>query len=158
MFAACLSDECAALEHLLFKLEEEHLVLASGRHRWLDQASAEVSAAVETLDLTERRRLGLADAIIGALGLPVAATLGDIADAIDIEQAEVLRDYRRRMRDLLEKIHDLVQRNRDLLARGLAATADALALLGAGPTAAYDATGAPPPDHAGFARIFDARA
>lgn len=158
MFAGCLSDECVALEHLLFKLEEEHLVLASGRHRWLDQASAEVSAAVEALDLCERRRLGLADALIGELGLPVAATLGDIADAIDIDQAEMLRGYRTRMRDLLERIHDLVQRNRDLLARGLAATADALALLGAGPTTAYDATGAPPSVPSGFARIFDARA
>ncbi len=157
MFAACLSEECAALEQLLFKLEEEHLVLASGRHRWLDQASAEVAAAVEALELTERRRLALADAIVGHLGLPVQATLGDIADALDEQRGDVLRDLRRQMRTLLERVHDLVQQNRDLLARGLAATADALALLGATPPAAYDASGVAPAP-AGPARLFDARA
>ena len=81
VFAAVMADEREALDTLLFKLEEEHLVLASGRHRWLRQASAEVAVAVSALEVTERRRIALADAVVGMLGLPVRATLEQIATA-----------------------------------------------------------------------------
>ena len=37
------------LELLAFKLEEERLVLASGRTRWLPRASGEVDAIIEEL-------------------------------------------------------------------------------------------------------------
>jgi flagellar biosynthesis/type III secretory pathway chaperone len=139
----CLTEECASLEHLVFKLEEEHLVLASGRHRLLPQANAEVQAALAALDLVERERARLTALVIDDVGLGAGSTLGDIADAVqsmDTHSAGVLRSHRESMSHLLGRVQDLAEENRVLLARGIAATADALALLGAAPVS-YDGSG-----------------
>jgi hypothetical protein len=48
--------ERCVLELLRFKLAEEHLILASGHHSWLDRATAEVEQVVEMLELADTER------------------------------------------------------------------------------------------------------
>jgi hypothetical protein len=75
-----------------------------------------------------------------SLGLPGDASLGQIAEAAPTSAArERLRALRLAMRRTMGVITDTTEENRQLLARGLAATMDALALLGT--STSYDASG-----------------
>ncbi|HET9419737.1 MAG TPA: flagellar export chaperone FlgN, partial [Nocardioides sp.] len=49
------------LEELLFRLEVEQLVLASGRNRWLPAAAADVERLLHDLRRTEVMRAAAAD-------------------------------------------------------------------------------------------------
>jgi NaMN:DMB phosphoribosyltransferase len=153
---ACLFEESEALEHLAFKLEQEQLVLVAGKPRLLARNSAEFEQAVKALDVVSRRREQLVAVAAGEFGLPPTTTLSALADAAqDEDERRVLGERRQIMRAQVARITDLCARNRQILARNLAATTDALALLGDGPSYTAMATttvGAP------RARVLDARA
>ena len=55
--SAILWRERHLLELLLFKLDEEQLVLAAGRTRWLPRATREVEMVLEEIRQTELERL-----------------------------------------------------------------------------------------------------
>jgi len=133
MLSACLWEQRQALEELAYQLEAELLLVAAGRHRWLARSTAAVQAALAELDAVEARRATAARRLAGELGLPPDATLNQLAQALP-EAAQVLRSHRRNLRELLLQVDDLSERNRNLLARNLAATSDALALLGVSAT------------------------
>ena len=138
--SASLWEERVALERMLFKLEEEHLVLASGMHHWLPSATAEVEEAMRELSDVENGRIQASYEAALELGLPKDATLREISDAADEKWSGVFADHRSMMQGILARIGHLVKRNKELLARGIAATADALTILGAAPTS-YDTSG-----------------
>ena len=69
------------LELLLFKLEEEQLLLASGRSRWLTHATREVEVVLDQIRQTEVVRAAYAQAVAVELGLSPEAALGELADA-----------------------------------------------------------------------------
>jgi hypothetical protein len=153
---ACLSEEQAALEHLLFKLKAQNLILSSGEHRYLPECTAEVESAVLVLTVSGRRRESVAATVHAAHGLPADAKLTALADAVDDEvicQQLLLRH--RSLRDILDQVRRCSRQNREMLAHGLAATTDALALLGAVPT--YDASGGVDSNAERALRSFDAR-
>lgn len=138
----CLIEEQTALEHLLFKLREQHMVLSSGEHRWLAACTAEVEAAVRALTVVGARREAVAAQVHAALGLPPSSTLAAVADQVGDElTCQRLLQRQRSLRDILDRVRRSSRQNRELLAHGLAATNDALALLGAVPT--YDSAGGP---------------
>ena len=58
------------LETLLFKLEEEQMVLAGGRTRWLTRAAREVENVLDTIRETEILRAVAAEEVAAELGLP----------------------------------------------------------------------------------------
>jgi hypothetical protein len=152
----CLFEESEALEHLAFKLEQEQLVLVAGKPKLLARNSAEFEQAVKALDAISRRREQLVVGVAAELGLPPTTTLSVLADAAsDDDERRVLSERRQVMRAQVGRINDLCTKNREILARNLAATTDALALLGDGPSytaAATTTPGAAPP------RVLDARA
>jgi len=152
----CLYEESEALDHLAFKLEQEQLVLMAGKPRLLDRHNQEFQEAVNALDLVGRRRQELVGDAASQLGLGPSTTLSELADAsTDDDERRVLRERRDTMRGLVDRISTLCALNREILARNLAATTDALALLGERPSYTAMATtsvGAPRP------RIVDARA
>jgi len=154
--SACLWEERAAIEQLVFRLEQENLVLASGRHRLLMRSTAEVAAASAAVDYVETRRIEITGALGARLGLAGPVTLDALAAALPEDSAEALRAHRAALRSLVGAAAGLVERNRELIARGLAAATDALALVGAAPAGAYDATGASPAAVSG-ALMLDAR-
>jgi hypothetical protein len=135
--------ERCVLELLRFKLAEEHLILASGNHGWLDRATAEVEQVVEMLELADAEREEAVLAVAGLLGLGDAPTLADLATAAPEPWGEILIGHRRAMLEHFEQIEQVSAANREILARRMAATADALAYLGAQPPRAYGSSGAP---------------
>src|SRR5204862_4435542 len=71
------------LELLLFKLEEEQLVLASGRSRWLNHATREVEMVLEEIKRAEVARAIEVDAAAAELGIPSAPSLRQLGEASD---------------------------------------------------------------------------
>ncbi len=127
--SSCLWEQREALEDLAYRLEAELLMVASGRYRWLARTTAGVEEALARLAAVEQRRAVEAGALAAEAGLQADANLEALADALP-DAAEVLRSHRRNLHDLLHEVEELAQRTRALLARNLAATTDALAMLG----------------------------
>src|SRR5437868_13978273 len=93
--ASILWREREMLELLLFKLEEEQLVLAGGRNRWLAHATREVEVVLEQIRSTEVIRAVEVEAIGRSLGLGPNPSLGELADAVDEPWRDLLRQHRR---------------------------------------------------------------
>lgn len=137
----CLYEESEALEHLAFKLEQEQLALLAGRPKLLARNSAEFAQAVSALDEVSRRREGLVAAAAAEIGLPPTTTLGTLAaSSTDEDERRVLLGRRQSMLELVARVNELCAANRQILARNLAATTDALALLGETPSYTAAAT------------------
>src|SRR3982751_2920707 len=92
------------LEMLLFKLEEEQLLLASNRSRWLAHATREVEVVLDQIRQTEVARAAYAQAVAGELGLPVEASLGELADAAPAPWSELLHQHRKAFLTLTSEI------------------------------------------------------
>lgn len=131
--SACLWEERQALEDLAYQLEMELLAVTAGRHGLLPRATAALQRALAHLAACEAGRAGTAAELAAELGLAEDANLELLADAMP-EHADALRSHRRRLGELVQQVDELSQRIRGLLARNLAATTDALALLGVTPT------------------------
>ena len=104
------------LELLLFKLEEEQLVLSSGRTRWLAHATREVEVVLEQVRATELLRAVEVDSYAAAVGLDPSPSLSDLA----LLSPEPWRDLLIAHRDALVEITTAIGRvsatNRDVLA------------------------------------------
>lgn len=133
MLSAYLWEERQALEELAYQLETEQVLIASARHGLLARSTAAIERALAELTAVEARRSAAAGAVALELGLAANATLSQLADALP-DQATALHSHRRNLRELLHQIDGLTEQNRKLLAQHLAATSDALALLGVAPT------------------------
>ncbi|HEY0358546.1 MAG TPA: flagellar export chaperone FlgN [Mycobacteriales bacterium] len=127
-----LWKERELLELLLFKLEEEQLVLASGRTRWLAHATREVEAVLEEIRRMELLRSVEVDAASADLGLEPGASLGALADAAPAPWAELLRSHRQNFLTLTGEIHAVAESNRELLSAGQRATRETLLSLSDG--------------------------
>jgi hypothetical protein len=120
------------LELLLFKLDEEQLVLAAGRTRWLARATREVEMVLEEIRQTELERAVEVSRVAGDLGLPAGASLRQLADAAQPPWRDMLIEHRQAFLSLTDEITALVQTNRELLVRGQNAVRDVLASIGDG--------------------------
>jgi hypothetical protein len=133
------------LELLLFKLDEEQLVLAAGRTRWLPRATREVEMILEEIRQTELERAVDVSRVAIELGLPAAASLRQLAEAAPAPWQGMLLEHRQAFLSLTDEITALVQTNRELLVRGQKAVRDVLASIGDGKIevgAGYGAAGA----------------
>lgn len=117
------------LELLLFKLEQEQLVLTSGRTRWLAQASREVANVIDAVRDTEVGRAAEAEAAARSLDLPDGSSLGQVADAAPAPWDELLRAHRAALAGLAAEIREVTENNRELLATSYQATRETLATL-----------------------------
>jgi hypothetical protein len=120
------------LELLLFKLDEEQLVLAAGRTRWLPRATREVEMVLEELRQTELERAVEVSRVAVELALPAGASLRQLAEAAPAPWQEILVEHRQAFLALTDEITALVQTNRELLVRGQKAVRDVLASIGDG--------------------------
>jgi hypothetical protein len=132
------------LELLVFKLEEEQLVLAAGRARWLSHATREVESV-----LAEIRRIELERAVVVAdagreLGLSGAPSLKELAGLTTPPWDGIFAEHRRALLKLAQEIDTITQSNRDLLQRGAQATREALVAIGEIDIDAYDMRGSLP--------------
>ncbi len=117
------------LELLLFKLEEEQLLLAAGRSRWLAHATREVEVVLEQVRTAEVGRAAYAQAVAVDLNLDPDASLGEIADAAPMPWSELMHQHRNAFLTLTAEISALAATNRELLTAGQRAARETMLLL-----------------------------
>ena len=118
------------LEMLLFKLEEEQLVLASGRTRWLARATREVEIFLNEIRQVELLRAVEVDATATAMGRAAGMSLAKLADACDQPWQDLFKEHRAAFLTVAAEISAMAQANRELLTAGQRATREALLTFG----------------------------
>jgi hypothetical protein len=117
------------LELLLFKLEEEQLVLAAGRTRWLAHATREVEMVLEQIRLTEVLRAAEVTVIGTELGIGTNPSLSQLADAVDAPWSDLLHQHRKAFLAMTGEIGALAEANRELLTAGQRAVQDTMLIV-----------------------------
>lgn len=130
------------LELLVFKLEEEQLVLASGRSRWLAHATREVETVLAEIKRVELDRAVQVQAAAAELRLSDAPSLRELCEAAPEPWNKIFEEHRRALLELAQEIDSVARANRDLLTRGQQAAREALGALSEMEIEAYTPTGA----------------
>ena len=152
--SALLWRERELLELLLFKLEEEQLLLTAGRSRWIQHATREVEQVMERL-----RAAGLARSVeVAALALEWSTTedasLRDlVAGAPDGPWSDIFSAHLHAMTTVTAEIKRVRDANDQFLREALRSTQETLATPGSS-SGTYDSTGASDAVSAG-GRLFD---
>lgn len=154
--SATLWRERELLELLLFKLEEEQLLLTTGKTRWLPHATREVEQVLDRL-----RALGLTRTVeVSGLGETWGtgpdATLRDLVAAApaDGPWAEIFANHLTAMSELAAQIGQLRDINEQFLRSALRSTQETLATIGTD-SGTYGSAGETL--DAGAARLIDER-
>ena len=114
------------LEMLLFKLEEEQLLLTAGRTRWLPHATREVEVVLEQIREAELLRATAVDAAAYELGIAPAPSLRALADAAPQPWGDLLHAHREAFLTLTQEISTIAEANRDVLTVGQRAAHETL--------------------------------
>jgi hypothetical protein len=132
------------IETLLFKLEVERLLLATGKIRWLDAATVEVSTVLDHIRNEDLAREAMPLAHIRKhLNLGPEATLSEIVTAAPEPWGEIFRDHQTALLSHLGEVETATASNRELLQRGLRSTQEFLTSLNTvAPADGYSRTGA----------------
>jgi hypothetical protein len=117
-FSDVLFQERRLLELLLFKLEEEHLVLQSGKTRWLNHASGEVETVLDELNKIELTRSVAFAGVAPELGLGPDATLGSLVAAAPVPWGAVFAEHHVELRTLMGEVLETAESSRDMLRDG----------------------------------------
>ncbi|WP_125614230.1 flagellar protein FlgN [Specibacter cremeus] len=129
------------LDLLIFKLEEESLILTSGQTRWLDHAAREVEQVTLRLRDATLQRSVAAAAVATAWGLADDAGLPELAAAApEGPWQEILIDHHRALTAQVAEAGGLRDTNLQFLRGGLRSTQDTLATL-VPEAGTYDHTG-----------------
>jgi hypothetical protein len=120
------------LETLLFKLEQEQMVLAAGRTRWLVRAAREVENVLETIRETEILRAVAADEVAARLGLGHNPSLRALTDAVDEPWHSLLADHHDAFTTITHEVLALADANRELITTGYRSARETLMTLGDG--------------------------
>lgn len=126
--SAVLWRERELLELLTFKLEEEQLLLAAGRSRWISHASREVEQVLDRLRSTGLERSALSAAVAEEWGMPSDAPLREVvAAAPSGPWGEILASHLAAMLELTTRIGSLRDENDRFLRIAAQATQETLA-------------------------------
>jgi len=152
--SAILWRERELLELLLFKLEEEQLLLTAGKTRWLQHATREVEQVMERLRSSSLTRAVEVSTLAEEWGATSDASLRDlVAHAPDGPWGEIFAGHLQAMTELTTQIKQLRDLNEQFLRSALRSTQETLA--GISPDAGvYDSTGSSS-DTNGDARLID---
>lgn len=118
------------LEHLSYELEVERLVLASGRTRWLVNATRAIEATLSEIRATEVLRAVAADEVAESLGLSPNPSLVALAEASDEPWRGILLDHRDGLLASARDIAELSEENRGLLTAGYRSAQETLLAIG----------------------------
>lgn len=106
------------LETLLYKLEVEKLVLASGSSHWLAVAAREVESVLVSIRETELLRATVADQAAASLGMAANPSLRTLAEAVEEPWRTILLDHREAFLGYTRQVTELAAVNRELLTAG----------------------------------------
>lgn len=142
------------LDTLLFKLEEEQMVLAGGRTRWLVRAAREVEQVLGTIRETEILRSVAADAVAASIGLGHNPSLRALAEAVDEPWHSILLDHHDAFATTTQEVVALADANRELITTGYRSARETLMTLGDS-AQAYGADGSAVTVHESRHRLVD---
>ncbi|HET7486454.1 MAG TPA: flagellar export chaperone FlgN [Acidimicrobiales bacterium] len=108
------------LEMVVFKLEEQRLLLEGRSARWLCRASQELDAVLDELAAIELNRAVASAAAAAELGISESSSLRTLAGVAPAPWPSVFNRHFRALVRLVEEIIDLADNNRELLEAGLA--------------------------------------
>ena len=116
------------LDLLVFKLDEEQLVLQSGKTRWLDQATREVEHVMNRLRAASLERAAVASSVALAWSLPENASLQLlVAAAADGPWGGILSDHFVALTTEVDQIRSLRDTNLQFLRAGLLSVQETVA-------------------------------
>lgn len=118
------------LEELLYRLEVEQLVLASGRSRWLAHATRDIDALLGTVRETEVLRAVAADEAAAAAGMSANPSLAALAEAAGEPWTMILTEHREAFVTLTADIATLADSNKHLISAGYRSARETLLSLG----------------------------
>lgn len=126
--SALLWRERELLDILTFKLEEEQLLLTSGKSQWLPHGTKEVEQVLDRLSQASLARTVEAAAVARSWELPADATLTQlIAAAPEGPWAEILSAHLAALTRLAALIKDLRDANAQFLRAAVRSTQETLA-------------------------------
>lgn len=128
--SSILWRERELLELLVFKLEEEQLLLAAGRARWLGFATREVEMVLTEIKRSELGRAVEVDAVAVSLGLVPGMSLRQLAESVPPPWDNILREHRKAFLALSDEISELARTNKELRGNGLRKARETLLSLG----------------------------
>lgn len=150
-----LMRERELLETLLFKLDEQQMLLATGRNRWIRHASTEIERVLAAMPTVALSRDALVVAVADEWGAPEATTLRQLIAASPSDGwREVLEGHLSAMTALADEIEQMKQVNEQRLRTAIRVTQETIAGLGE-PTGEYTPTG--DVVRGGDARLLDTR-
>jgi hypothetical protein len=138
-----LWQERQLLEMLVFKLEEEQLIMAAGRTRWLAHATREVEAVLAEIKRLELERSVEVEALAREMGMETAPSLRELATLVPTPWDKIFGEHRQALLETAQEIDSVASANRDLLTRGQQAAREALATIGQIEIDSYTPNGAP---------------
>lgn len=146
------------LELLVFKLEEEQLLLTAGKSRWLPQATREVEAVLARIRVSGMERAVEASAVALEWGLPEDATLRMLAERAPSDVwRDILASHLTGLSALTAQIAEVRDTNLSYIRAATRATQETLATVG-GTAPGYDGRGArTTAAAASFGHFFDRR-
>ncbi|HLL64232.1 MAG TPA: flagellar export chaperone FlgN [Micromonosporaceae bacterium] len=127
--SSILWRERELLELLLFKLEEEQLILATSRPRWLAHATREVEVVLDQIRRTEVLRATEVQGVGDELGCGDNPSLTELAERSPEPWSDLLREHRRTFVRLTTEVAELAEANQGLLTSGQRAVRDAMLVL-----------------------------
>ncbi len=132
---------------LIYRLEVQRLVLASGRSQWIALATEDVDDAIEDVQRQEVVRAALVDDLARPLGTRPDASLRELIEAAPAPWDLVLAEHHTEFLRLANDAEEAARNNRDILQQGLVDVRDLLESYGSSPESAYGdrATGATAP-------------
>ena len=125
-----LFHERRLLELLLFKLDEERLLLESGHTRWLALASREVETVLDELNKVELARSVAFAGVAPGLGLAPGANLVSVIDAVEPPWDTVFAEHHKELRALMTEVLDAAATSNGLLREGYETIRQALEATG----------------------------
>lgn len=145
-----LMRERDLLELLLFKLDVQQMLLASGRNRWIAHSVSEIERVTGAMPTAALARDTLVVAVAEEWGAPEATTLRELIDAAPTDAwRDVLTGHLTAMTALADEIEQLKKVNEQRLRAAIRVTQETIAGLGA-EIGEYDQSG-------GVVRTTDAR-
>ena len=136
-----LMRERDLLELLLFKLDVQQTLLATGRNRWIAHSVSEIERVLAAMPTVALSRDTLVVAVADEWGAPEATTLRALIDAAPTDAwREVLSGHLDAMTALAAEIEQMKQLNEHRLRAAIRVTQETIAGLGA-PTGEYAPTG-----------------
>lgn len=152
--SASLWRERELLDLLVFKLEEEQLLLAAGKSRWLQYATREVEQVMDRLRTAGLSRSVEVSAVAREWGADENSTLREMVEhAPEGPWAELFSAHLQAMAELTSQIRELRDLNELLLRSAIRSSQETLSQSGAD-VATYNANGASGGPATG-AQIFD---